>query len=114
MARMHIDELDIDEALVRRLLAEQFPEWADQSLSRVGPAGTDNAIFRLGQELSLRLARRDGPRQPGGKEFDWLPRWPPRIDSLAQRAEALYREIVGDLRSIMVGGQAMIAKLEEP
>jgi hypothetical protein len=26
---MHVDELGIDEALVRRLLAEQFPEWSE-------------------------------------------------------------------------------------
>ena len=73
VARMHIDELEIDEALVRRLLDEQFPEWAGLPLRRIEPSGTDNAIFRLGDELSLRLARREGPTEPGGKEFDWLP-----------------------------------------
>jgi hypothetical protein len=56
MARMHVDELEIDEMLVRRLLAGQFPEWSDLPLSRVEPVGTVNAIFRLGDELSLRLA----------------------------------------------------------
>lgn len=74
MSRMHTDELEIDEALVRRLLGEQFPEWAKLPLSRVEPAGTDNAIFRLGDDLSVRLARRRGPTQQGGKEFEWLPR----------------------------------------
>jgi hypothetical protein len=28
MARMHVDDIEIDVPLVRRLLAEQFPEWA--------------------------------------------------------------------------------------
>jgi aminoglycoside phosphotransferase (APT) family kinase protein len=70
---MHADELDVDEALVRRLLADQFPEWAEWPLARVEPAGTDNAIFRLGDELSLRFARLNGPTEPGGKELDWLP-----------------------------------------
>ena len=79
MARMHVDELEIDEALVRRLLAEQFPEWAGLPLSRVEPAGTVNAIFRLGDELSLRLARRKGPTEAGGKELDWLPRLAPLL-----------------------------------
>jgi aminoglycoside phosphotransferase (APT) family kinase protein len=69
---MHSDEIEIDEALVRRLLAEQFPAWADRPLRRIEPAGTDNAIFRLGDELSVRLARRQGPVEPGGKEHDWL------------------------------------------
>jgi aminoglycoside phosphotransferase (APT) family kinase protein len=79
MSRMHIDGLAIDEALVRRLLAEQFPEWSDLTLSRVEPAGTDNAIFRLSEELSLRFARRDGPTGPGGTELDWLPRLAPLL-----------------------------------
>ena len=79
MARMHADELEIDEALVRRLLAEQFPEWADRRLARVEPMGTDNAIFRLGDGLSVRLARRNGPTEPGGKEHDWLPRLAPLV-----------------------------------
>jgi aminoglycoside phosphotransferase (APT) family kinase protein len=79
MARMHVDELAIDEALVRRLLQEQFPEWADLPLHRIEPAGTVNAIFRLGDELSVRLARRKGPTEPGGKEVEWLPRLAPLL-----------------------------------
>ncbi|HYA09852.1 MAG TPA: aminoglycoside phosphotransferase family protein [Gaiellaceae bacterium] len=79
MARMHIDELELDEVLVRRLLDQQFPEWADLPLRRIEPGGTDNAIFRLGDELSVRLARRSGPTEPGGKEFNWLPRLAPSL-----------------------------------
>jgi aminoglycoside phosphotransferase (APT) family kinase protein len=76
---MHIDELEIDHTLVRRLLDEQFPDWAGLPLRLVEPAGTVNAIFRLGDELSVRLARRDGPTEPGGKEVDWLPRLAPML-----------------------------------
>lgn len=79
MARMHIDELEIDGALVRSLLGEQFPEWVDLPLRRIEPTGTVNAIFRLGDELSVRLARREGPTEPGGKELDWLPRLAPLL-----------------------------------
>ena len=79
MARMHADELDIDEPLVRRLLAEQFPEWADRPLVRALPAGTENAIFRLGDDLAVRLPRRRGPTQPGAKLFDWLPALAPLL-----------------------------------
>jgi len=61
--KMHADEVEIDEALVRLLLGEQFPEWVDRPLHRVEPEGTDNAIFRLGEDLSVRLARRRGPTQ---------------------------------------------------
>jgi aminoglycoside phosphotransferase (APT) family kinase protein len=58
---MHVDELDIDVGLVRGLIAAQFPQWADHPLRRVEPLGTDNAIFRLGDDLAVRLARRNGP-----------------------------------------------------
>jgi aminoglycoside phosphotransferase (APT) family kinase protein len=76
---MHTDELDLDEALVSRLLAAQFPQWAALPLSRVEPAGTVNAIFRLGDVLALRLPRRKGPTEPGGKELDWLPTLAPLL-----------------------------------
>ena len=74
---MHVDELEIDEPLVRRLLVEQFPEWAERPLVRALPAGTENAIFRLGDDLAVRLARRSGRSEPGGKELEWLPRVAP-------------------------------------
>lgn len=76
---MHIDELEIDESLVRQLLGEQFPAWSELPVRRVMPAGTEHAIFRLGERMSVRLARRDGPTAPGGKEADWLPRLAPRL-----------------------------------
>lgn len=41
--------------------------------------GTVNAIFRLGEQLAIRLARRNGPTAPGGKEVEWLPRLAPLL-----------------------------------
>jgi aminoglycoside phosphotransferase (APT) family kinase protein len=76
---MHSGELEIDEALVCRLLEEQFPQWADLPIHRVLPAGTENAVFRLGESMSVRLARRGGPSVPAGKELDWLPRLAPLL-----------------------------------
>jgi aminoglycoside phosphotransferase (APT) family kinase protein len=76
---MHADELEIDEGLVRRLLANQFPQWLELPLSPVEHAGTENAVFRLGDDLAVRLARRKGPTQPGGKEIEWLPRLAPLL-----------------------------------
>lgn len=78
-ARMHIDELDIDRRLVRSLLRQQFPDWADLRLQRIEPSGTVNAIFRLGDSLAVRRPRREGPTRPGGKGFDWLPRLAPQL-----------------------------------
>jgi aminoglycoside phosphotransferase (APT) family kinase protein len=81
MARkMHTDELDTDVALVRRLLAAQFPQWADLPIEALPLGGTDNAIYRLGDELSVRLPRRaDWAAGSLDKEFDWLPKLAPLL-----------------------------------
>jgi len=76
---MHADELEIDEPLVRRLVAAQFPRWAGLPLRRIEPSGTVNAIFRLGEKLSARLPRLEGPQEPGSKELDWLAQLAPRL-----------------------------------
>jgi aminoglycoside phosphotransferase (APT) family kinase protein len=76
---MHADELPLAEALVRNLLAEQFPQWADLPLRRIEPSGTVNAIFRLGDRLSVRLPRRNGPTEPGSVELEWLPKLAPQL-----------------------------------
>jgi aminoglycoside phosphotransferase (APT) family kinase protein len=72
MTRMHADELDVDVALVRRLVAAQFPQWAELPVTRVGD-GTVNVIFRLGEQLSVRLPRRLGPETEDDFETTWLP-----------------------------------------
>lgn len=79
MTKMHEDELEIDEELVRSLLAEQFPKWAMLPLRRVEPSGTVNAIFRLGDGLAIRTPRREGPTEPGSRELEWLPRLAPQL-----------------------------------
>ena len=53
---MHADELGTDEALVRRLLAAQFPQWAELPIEALPAGGTDNAIYRLGFEWLPKLA----------------------------------------------------------
>jgi aminoglycoside phosphotransferase (APT) family kinase protein len=72
--KMHADELDIDGALVGRLIAAQFPEWADLPLVPVRPAGTDNALYRLGADMVVRLPRIPGSVARLEKEHRWLPR----------------------------------------
>ena len=52
--KMHANELETDEPLVRRLLATQFPQWAELPIEALPLGGTDNAIYRLGDELSVR------------------------------------------------------------
>lgn len=52
---MHADQLHVDVGTVRRLLQEQFPQWRDLPVEEVHPAGTVNAIFRIGRRLAARL-----------------------------------------------------------
>ena len=45
----------IDDVLVRRLVARQFPMWAELPIVAVVPGGTDNRTFRLGANMLVRL-----------------------------------------------------------
>ena len=76
---MHADELDIDAGLVRRLLRDQFPHWAGLEIARVPAAGTDNALYRLGDEMVVRLPRREHNLIGLKKERLWLPRFAPLL-----------------------------------
>jgi aminoglycoside phosphotransferase (APT) family kinase protein len=58
--------------LVRRLLRAQCPELAELSLSEV-PGGWDNAIFRLGDELVVRVPVRSSAEELIANEARWLP-----------------------------------------
>ena len=77
--KMHADELAVDLPLVRRLLASQFPEWADRPLARVVSAGTENAMYRLGDDMAVRLPRIESATAQVAKEQFWLPRLAPRL-----------------------------------
>lgn len=76
---MHANEISLDSTLVRRLLAQQFPQWADQPLMAVRSTGTVNAVFRLGLDLYVRLPRVPEWAESLAREWAWLPRLAPRI-----------------------------------
>ncbi|MHB1355233.1 MAG: aminoglycoside phosphotransferase family protein [Anaerolineae bacterium] len=77
--KMHIDEVDTDAALVGRLLATQFPQWAALSIEPVASAGTDNALYRLGDKMVVRLPRVHSASAQVDKEQHWLPRLAPYL-----------------------------------
>jgi aminoglycoside phosphotransferase (APT) family kinase protein len=56
---MHADQLYVPVKTVRRLVAEQFPQWAHLSVRAVPSSGTVNALFRIGDHLTGRF-----PLQP--------------------------------------------------
>jgi aminoglycoside phosphotransferase (APT) family kinase protein len=55
---MHADELTVDEAIVRRLVDDQFPRWRRLPVQRLATAATVNAIFRIGDDLTARFPLR--------------------------------------------------------
>ncbi|MFK0050157.1 aminoglycoside phosphotransferase family protein [Streptomyces sp. NPDC090741] len=77
--KMHADEVDIDESLVERLVAAQFPQWARLAVRKVRSAGTDNAMYRLGEDMTVRLPRVPGAEGQVGKEQRWLPHLAPHL-----------------------------------
>lgn len=68
-------EIDIDLPLVRRLLEEQHPDLAALPL-QLADVGWDNAIFRLGDQRSVRLPRRSLAATLIEHEQTWLPQLP--------------------------------------
>jgi aminoglycoside phosphotransferase (APT) family kinase protein len=77
--KMHADEIETDVALVRRLLAGQFPQWADLAIDPVVSYGTDHDIYRLGDHLAARLPRIGWATEQAKKESEWLPKLAPHL-----------------------------------
>lgn len=70
--------MDITPALLRRLLAEQHPDLADQPVT-VLANGWDNVVFRVGGDLLARLPRRGMAARLVSCEQRWLPVLAPRL-----------------------------------
>lgn len=71
-------ELDITEDLVRALLHDQAPDLADRTLRRAA-AGWDNEMWRLGNDLAVRVPRRALGAGLIEHEQRWLPRLAPGL-----------------------------------
>jgi aminoglycoside phosphotransferase (APT) family kinase protein len=76
---MHADEVETDATLVGRLLAAQFPRWANLPIEPVPSAGTDNALYRLGDDMAVRLPRIHWATGQVDKEHQWLPKLAPLL-----------------------------------
>jgi len=57
---MHADQLNVSLSTVRELVGGQFPGWRRLAVKAVKPAGTVNAIFRIGDGLTARFPLRPG------------------------------------------------------
>jgi aminoglycoside phosphotransferase (APT) family kinase protein len=111
--KMHAEEVNIDAALAKRLLATQFPKWADLPITPAVPQGWDNRTFRFGEHMTVRLPSADRYAAQVEKEHRWLPRLAPHLPlpipvSLARGAPAdgypwpwsVYRWIESDTATV--------------
>lgn len=78
-ARLHDGEVSVDADLVRALVDTQFPRWSHLPLRPVGSTGTDNVLYRLGDDLAVRLPRIGWAVAQVDKEQQWLPRLAPLL-----------------------------------
>lgn len=76
---MPTEKLDINAALVRHLVATQFPQWANLPIRPVEPNGWDNRTFYLGDQMTVRLPSAEGYAPQVEKEHQWLPKLAPLL-----------------------------------
>lgn len=69
----------IDENLVRKLIAAQFPQWRHLPVKAVEPGGWDNRTFRLGENMIARLPSAASYLLQVDKEQTWLPKLSPHL-----------------------------------
>ena len=76
---MHLDEVDINISLVVQLLITQFPQWANLPVEPAHAVGTGNALYRLGDDMVVRLPRIPSAVGQVDKEQKWLPTLAPLL-----------------------------------
>ncbi|CAN0582466.1 unnamed protein product, partial [Ectocarpus sp. 12 AP-2014] len=69
---MNQDETPMTTALAIRLVDRAMPEWAGLPVRPLSVTGTDNWMFRLGNDKVLRLPRRSSSVTQLEREWDWL------------------------------------------
>jgi aminoglycoside phosphotransferase (APT) family kinase protein len=106
---MDVEQPVIDDAFVRRLVATQFPRWADLPVRPAAAGGWDNRSFRLGEHMIVRLPSAADYSVQVEKEQRWLPKLAPLLPlsiptplAMGEPAEgyswrwSIYRWIEGD------------------
>jgi aminoglycoside phosphotransferase (APT) family kinase protein len=71
--------ITVTAAQVRRLIEEQFPQWAGLPVQPVASGGWDNWTFRLGAGMAVRLPSAAEYALAVDKEHRWLPALAPRL-----------------------------------
>jgi aminoglycoside phosphotransferase (APT) family kinase protein len=70
---------EINKALVKRLIEEQFPQWKGLPIRAVENQGWDNRSFRLGEDKVIRLPSAADYAAQVEKENHWLPKLAPLL-----------------------------------
>ncbi|OEU96366.1 phosphotransferase [Streptomyces oceani] len=109
----------LDEDLVRRLVAERFPRWAGLPVERWPSGGTVNAMYRLGDELVVRLPLGQGGAEDVAREREWLPRLAPHLPArvpevLGEGAPALGFPWPWSVYGWLAGEHPVAGALSEP
>jgi aminoglycoside phosphotransferase (APT) family kinase protein len=76
---MHDGEVATDVSLVDDLIRTQFPRWHGLPITQVKHGGTDHAIYRLGDDLAVRLPRIDWSKDQAERDAVTLPRLAPYL-----------------------------------
>lgn len=79
MPKMHKGQVETSPDLVTRLLAGQFPEWLRPEITLVKSFGTDHDIYRVGNDLCVRLPKIEWATAQAEKERRWLPQLAKRL-----------------------------------
>jgi aminoglycoside phosphotransferase (APT) family kinase protein len=74
---LHPDEVAVTPRQVRRLLSSQFPQWATLPLTPIPPSGTDHTLYRLGEDLLVRMPRIGWAVTQVETDRQWLTRLAP-------------------------------------
>ncbi|WP_327677223.1 aminoglycoside phosphotransferase family protein [Kitasatospora sp. NBC_00458] len=93
--QLHPGQHPIDEELVRRLVAGQFPRWAGLPVSGFPSGGTVNAMYRLGDTMVVRLPLVDWGEVDVAMEQEWLPRLAPLLPTAIPAAIGVGRPAEG-------------------
>jgi aminoglycoside phosphotransferase (APT) family kinase protein len=90
-----MDRDEITAQVAARLVAGQFPQWAELPVVPVGLNGWDNTTFGLGGELSVRLPSGEDYVPQVSKEHRWLPVLAGRLPLPGPEPVALGRPAAG-------------------
>jgi len=77
--KMDAEQPVIDDTLVRRMVATQFPQWAHLPVRSAAVGGWDNRTFHLGEHMIARLPSAADYSVQVEKEHRWLPKLAPLL-----------------------------------